>query len=110
MSAVAVSIGGASNASSLTPHKYKDPLDFIRDFVLNSKDPMMALNLIMMSIVKQSQKIANVPSEKFEPIEEDNRTRSEQLEEFETYKMIAVDFLAKMDKEYPADQHMDVNT
>ena len=110
MSAVAVSIGGASNASSLTPHKYKDPLDFIRDFVLNSKDPMMALNLIMMSIVKQSQKIAAVPSEKFEPLDEDSRTRSEQLEEFETYKMIAIDFLAKMDKEYPADQHMDANT
>ena len=107
MSAVAVSIGGASNASSLQPQKYKDPLDFIRDFVLNSKDPMMALNLVMIGVIKQAQKIDSVRPEAFEPVDGDTRPREEQLSEFETYKMLARDFLDKLDKEYPSDQHMD---
>ena len=97
-SVMAVGIGAASNARSLTPHGLKDPLDFISDFVLGSRHPNMAMNFVMFSIVKQAESTSRA---EFEAVLGGPESEEQQRVEFEVYKALSTEFLHKLKQTYP---------
>ena len=103
---IAVGIGAASNARSLQPHNLKDPLDFISEFVLNSRHPNMAMNLVMFSIVKQAR---GTSIAEFKVNEEDPTSEEQQRVEFDVYKALSVEFLHKLKETYPEPEEDEKN-
>lgn len=95
---MAVGIGAASNMHSLQPHGLKDPLDFIRDFVLGSRHPAMAMNLVMFSIVKQAR---GTSIAEFELSKDSPDSEEQQRVEFEVYKALSTEFLHQLGTTYP---------
>ena len=105
-SVMAVGIGAASNARSITPHGLKDPLDFISDFVLGSRHPNMAMNLVMFSIVKQTRRTSIA---EFTVNKDDTTSEEQQRLEFDVYKALSVEFLHKLKETYPEPEEDEKN-
>ena len=105
MSDKAVSIGGATNASSLTPHR--DPLDFLCDFVLNHEKPVVALNMLFFSLIKHTRAIENSPAPTGADFPEESGEELKKIvQDFVDHRAAAKEFLSKCESEYPEDDEL----
>ena len=99
------SIGGAANATSLTPHKVKDPLDFIRDFVLNHVKPEVALGVVFMGVHKQAQQLSDMLIPSIEDLPEEDRVNYEAIKlDYQQHKAAGEEFLKKYFETYPQNE------
>lgn len=98
----AISIGAAGNTSSLQPHKQKDPLDFITQYVLNYKNPQRALELVMIGIIKHAHRMVDAPTYVVDEALE--MSADEQIRLNAEGREAAAEFLDKLDKAYPNPQ------